>query len=391
MFSYIVFQHIPDRAPVRRYVEEAARVLKPGGLFRFQVDGRWRRDASRPATTYDGVKFSPADVGKLLAGTGLEAVDEWGAETHYHWVTARRAGEGAGAFFDPRAWDREVLAEAVARCGSRDASADADRVASGAVSLRRALAGAEAGISLARHRDFVRDAFERVFGVGPEPRALDPLVQLLDEKIEFREDVVDILLAGVEARDLFRPRLAPVPWTRLAALGLPAEGDVFAALAAAESLAGDGPAERVVERAFRGILGHEPDEEARAHYVRVVETRPRGRRQLVRALLGAPDVPPPAAPPARRLADLLARHGVEPGGTPRPGESFAGEADVARGILAAGGGSDETFVRNAYLGILGREPDPEGAAWYRGRLAGGELGRVGLLRELLWSDELRRD
>src|SRR5512141_108024 len=41
VFSFIVFQHIPDRAPIRRYVEEAARVLKPGGVFRFQVDGRW--------------------------------------------------------------------------------------------------------------------------------------------------------------------------------------------------------------------------------------------------------------------------------------------------------------------------------------------------------------
>ena len=132
VFSYIVFQHIPDRAPVRRYVEEAARVLKPGGLFRFQVDGRWRRDASCPATTYDGVKFSPADVGKLLAGTGLEAVDEWGAETHYHWVTARRTGAAAGVSFDARAWDRQALEEAIARCGSRDAAGEvARRVVSG--------------------------------------------------------------------------------------------------------------------------------------------------------------------------------------------------------------------------------------------------------------------
>ena len=35
VFSFIVFQHIPGRAPIRRYVEEAMRVLKPGGVFRF--------------------------------------------------------------------------------------------------------------------------------------------------------------------------------------------------------------------------------------------------------------------------------------------------------------------------------------------------------------------
>ena len=38
-FSYIVFQHIPDQAVILRYFEEAARVLKPGGLFRFHVNG----------------------------------------------------------------------------------------------------------------------------------------------------------------------------------------------------------------------------------------------------------------------------------------------------------------------------------------------------------------
>src|SRR5512134_253902 len=40
VFSYIVFQHIPDRAAIETYVREAARVIRPGGLFHFQVDGR---------------------------------------------------------------------------------------------------------------------------------------------------------------------------------------------------------------------------------------------------------------------------------------------------------------------------------------------------------------
>ncbi|HMD30961.1 MAG TPA: class I SAM-dependent methyltransferase, partial [Candidatus Acidoferrales bacterium] len=38
-FSYIVFQHIPEKAVILRYFEEAARVLRPGGLFRFHVNG----------------------------------------------------------------------------------------------------------------------------------------------------------------------------------------------------------------------------------------------------------------------------------------------------------------------------------------------------------------
>ena len=215
-------------------------------------------------------------------------------------------------------------------------------------------------------------------------------MRLLDERIEFREDVVDILLAGIEARDLFRPRSVPVPWPRLAALGLRDDEDVSAAVAAAERLAGEGPAERVVERAFRGVLGHAPDAEARAYYVRVVESGPRGRRRLVRMLLAAPDPYPSVPPPAARVADLLARHGVAARGEPLSGESFAGESDVSRRILAAQAGSTEDFIRAAYLGVLGREPDEDGAAWYRDRLERGELNRPGLLRELLWSEEFRR-
>lgn len=37
VFSYITFQHIPDRRVVERYIAEAHRVLKRGGTFRFQV------------------------------------------------------------------------------------------------------------------------------------------------------------------------------------------------------------------------------------------------------------------------------------------------------------------------------------------------------------------
>jgi len=391
VFSYIVFQHIPDRAPVRRYAEEAARVLKPGGLFRFQVDGRWKRAAASAATTYDGVKFSSADVRALLAGTGLEAVDEWGEETHYHWVTARRAGEGlAGVSFRARAWDRVALKEAIARCGSRDAASDADRVASGAASLRQALAGADAGISLASHGDFVRGTFECIFGRGPDPVPFAALVRLLETKTEVREDLVDILLAAAEARDLFRPR--PVPWPRLASLGLPDGADFAVAVAAAERLlAGEG-AGTLVERAFHAILGDRPDDEARAYYGRSSEAGVGGRRRLARALLGARDSEPPAPPSSGRRVELFARHGVEAGGAPLAGESFAGESAVARRILVSSAdASDDAFLRSAYLGILGREPDADGAAWYRGRLACGSLSRPILLRELLWSEELRRD
>lgn len=37
VFSYIAFQHIPDRALVEKHIRESYRVLRPGGAFRFQV------------------------------------------------------------------------------------------------------------------------------------------------------------------------------------------------------------------------------------------------------------------------------------------------------------------------------------------------------------------
>jgi ubiquinone/menaquinone biosynthesis C-methylase UbiE len=37
VFSYITLQHVPNRAAVRRYLEEAGRVLRPGGLGALQV------------------------------------------------------------------------------------------------------------------------------------------------------------------------------------------------------------------------------------------------------------------------------------------------------------------------------------------------------------------
>jgi len=48
---------------------------------------------------------------------------------------------------------------------------------------------------------------------------------------------------------------------------------------------------------------------------------------------------------------------------------------------------DEDFVRNAYLGILGRDPDPTGFDGFLGKLRSGELSRVQLLGCLRFSTE----
>jgi len=50
VFSFTVFQHIPSIPVIERYIEEAGRVLKPGGMFVFQwnnIPGSWRWAARR--------------------------------------------------------------------------------------------------------------------------------------------------------------------------------------------------------------------------------------------------------------------------------------------------------------------------------------------------------
>jgi len=84
-FSYIVFQHIPDRSVVRSYVGEVQRLLRPGGLFKFQVQG----DATlltSPEDTWLGVPFSDADAVEMAQACGFEPRYRHGAGTQYFWL-----------------------------------------------------------------------------------------------------------------------------------------------------------------------------------------------------------------------------------------------------------------------------------------------------------------
>jgi len=60
-FSYIVFQHIPSVNLIFDYVREIGRVLKPGGMFLFQVNGF--RHLRLPGSRY--VMLGMRDAGRL--------------------------------------------------------------------------------------------------------------------------------------------------------------------------------------------------------------------------------------------------------------------------------------------------------------------------------------
>ena len=70
VFSHIVFQHLPRKAYADRYLREAARVLKPGGILRVQVDGRLAAVLSPRSSPIPGrgSSFRPASCAPARAG-----------------------------------------------------------------------------------------------------------------------------------------------------------------------------------------------------------------------------------------------------------------------------------------------------------------------------------
>ena len=84
-FSSIVFQHIPSYAVIENYVRDVHRVLRPGGLFKFQVQG----DAtvkSSPEDTWLGVPFTDEQAVEMAAQCGFEPRYRHGAGEQYFWL-----------------------------------------------------------------------------------------------------------------------------------------------------------------------------------------------------------------------------------------------------------------------------------------------------------------
>lgn len=91
-FSYIVFQHIPTRAAIENYVREAARVLKPDGAFKFQLNGDQSPEyRAHERDTWLGETFSDEEARAMLARSGFSLLAAEGAGTQYFVLTARRA------------------------------------------------------------------------------------------------------------------------------------------------------------------------------------------------------------------------------------------------------------------------------------------------------------
>jgi SAM-dependent methyltransferase len=117
VLSFAVFQHVPDKDAIRRYFEETARVLRPGGIFRLHLKGLWTLPLGRLMVeagfsdkragvwkvfrkfpfvrvrfldTWQGRSVPLPEAQRLCAALGLEVTDIEAPWTNMMWVGGRK-------------------------------------------------------------------------------------------------------------------------------------------------------------------------------------------------------------------------------------------------------------------------------------------------------------
>jgi len=83
-FSSIVFQHIPSKGVIENYLREVWRVLRPGGLFKFQAQGAELENAVYD--TWLGVSFTEQEMREMAARCRFEMRYAHDAGTQYFWL-----------------------------------------------------------------------------------------------------------------------------------------------------------------------------------------------------------------------------------------------------------------------------------------------------------------
>src|ERR1017187_248315 len=84
-FSCLVFQHIPSREVIGSYLKEVNRLLRPGALFKFQVQGYTAMEPNLD-DSWIGQAFSPEDARQLAESSVFELRYQHGAVSQYYWL-----------------------------------------------------------------------------------------------------------------------------------------------------------------------------------------------------------------------------------------------------------------------------------------------------------------
>ena len=201
VYSFIVFQHIPVKAAICRYLREAGRVLRRGGLLRFQIDGR-APDPRVRLDSWNGVRWRADELEAMIRAAGLRVLEITAPGTQYMWVTAIRDPEGnPNVRHRPKAWRTEAV-EALTRRLGLDSGAAA-RVVEGELSVR---ALAEPFLEASRQMEpetYVAAAYELLLGRPADAEGLRFYAGEIVSGID-RTNVVDCLISSAEFDDRYR-------------------------------------------------------------------------------------------------------------------------------------------------------------------------------------------
>lgn len=203
VYSFVVFQHIPSKRAIARYIRESARVLKPGGIFKFQVDGR-ARSVWHGSDTWLGVWFRPDEIRQLLHRVGFSVIDTWGEQTQYYWITARR-NSASNVAVHARAhspvWNPSALTSLLSRLGHGEIAPA--EIMTGRRSLRDP---AQSWVNLNRglaDQEFVQAAFQAVLDRAADSAGSAFYTRQLSQGVT-RSYFIDCLLSSAELRAMVR-------------------------------------------------------------------------------------------------------------------------------------------------------------------------------------------
>ncbi len=114
VYSYIVFQHIPDKEVVLNYLREAQRVLKAGGVLCCQIRGTapLPSELMRESATWTGCYFNAEEIAAFSRSQSFPLVALSGLDTQYMWTTFRKALNDAGSYRADRIVVKDVTAAA---------------------------------------------------------------------------------------------------------------------------------------------------------------------------------------------------------------------------------------------------------------------------------------
>jgi len=93
VYSYAVFQHVPSRDVIAKYMREILRVMKPGGLARLQFNGMAALGGDA-LDTWAGARISSSEILEFTQLHDLQLLALEGAGTQYMWTTWRKQPQG---------------------------------------------------------------------------------------------------------------------------------------------------------------------------------------------------------------------------------------------------------------------------------------------------------